>query len=142
MVKTTIVGGKDYTGTLDQYSDAGTWCWRCDKATHVSCPAQTDDFVLSPDDCSAQNCDCIASKGWPAPLIKQTWYTDAQRTSMVKKHTPGAIPCYACGGDGVYYTQYQPMNITYTVGVSVQLSSPLSAELRGINDSAEIVSSI
>jgi len=144
MVKTTIVGGNDYKreGDVDFQYDIGTWCWRCDKETHVSCPAQKDEMISSPDACTAQNCGCFQAASWPAPLIKQTWYTDAQRTSLVNKHTPDAIPCYTCGGPGIFYDQYQPMSISYTVGVSVTLSSPSSAELGGINESAEIVSSV
>jgi len=144
MVKTTIVGGNNYSvhGSGKYESDSGTWCWRCDKETHVSCAAQTGEFIFSPDECTSQSCDCSQSASWPAPLIRQTWYTDSNRTSFVGKGTPGAIPCYTCGGDGAFYTKFQPMNITYTVGVSVTVSSPSGAELGGNHDSAEHVSTV
>jgi len=128
MVKATIVGGYEFNrfNLPERLYDTGAWCWRCDQETRLPCANQSTFF---PDEyggtyaCTLHSCDCAQDASWPTPTVKQTWYANSKRTDLVPQNSPGAMPCYTCGGERLYYSSTSGLDIRYEVTISVDADS-------------------
>merc|ERR1712032_551508 len=111
MVKTTVLSSAYYSQNISSFPfDVGAWCWRCEPQAQLECE-DSRLSVPSPNECTwHSSCNCPESGDWLRPVVKHTFYTDANRTEMVPKSTAGALECFTC--DKLLYSLVENMTIS------------------------------
>jgi hypothetical protein len=125
MVQTTVLSSTHAWNDSDMTFDVGAWCWRCEPRTQPSCedpqfmfPHNSD--IYYPKTCASESsCNCPESDSWVRPVIKRAFYTDANRTELVPKGTPGALKCFACEREGESWKSKEIMEIETALTVSI-----------------------
>lgn len=125
MIKTTVLSST-YSENITSFPfDVGAWCWRCEPQAQLACE-DSRLSVSSPDECTwHSNCNCPESGDWLRPVVKHTFYTDANRTKMVPKSTIGALKCFTC--DNLLYNMVE--NMTISTELDIVVSSRFSSEI-------------
>jgi hypothetical protein len=124
MVKTTVLSSTHASNNSALTFDIGAWCWRCEPRTQLSCedPLLSQDAAWHsyPKTCASESsCICPESDSWVRPVIKRAFYTDANRTELVPKSTPGALKCFTCEKNPFSYSVKEIMEIETTLYVFV-----------------------